>query len=57
LFFSGILPFALGNINGIIVGIVHSPYSVVGFLLLANVYQSLRLEKPGEDEDNGYTFF
>lgn len=56
-FLSGILPFTLGNVYGIIAGVTYSPYSIVGVLLLVNVYLSLRLEKPAEYEDNGYPFF
>jgi Tfp pilus assembly protein PilF len=56
-FMYGILPFTLGNINGFIAGIIHSPYSIIGILLLVNAYRSLRLEKISESEDNGYTFF
>jgi Tfp pilus assembly protein PilF len=53
----GVLPFTFGNINGIVAGIIYSPYSIVGALLLANVYRSLRLEESSEYEDNGHTFF
>lgn len=56
-FLYGVSPFILGNIYGIIAGIIYSPYSIVGALLLVNVYLSLRLEKSEESEDNGYTFF
>ena len=56
-FLYGIAPFTLGNLYGIIAGIIYSPYSIVGILLFINVYLSLRLEKSGEHEDNGYTFF
>lgn len=56
-FLFGALPFTFGNLNGIIAGIIYSPYSIVGALLLASVYQSLRLEKSTEYEDNGLTFF
>jgi hypothetical protein len=38
-------------------GIINSPYLVIGIALLINVYLSLKLEKAGEYEDNGYTFF
>ncbi|MGB8981729.1 MAG: tetratricopeptide repeat protein, partial [Anaerolineales bacterium] len=53
----GLSPFALGNGYGVLIGIISSPYLIVGIALLINVYSSLRLEKPGEYEDNGYTFF
>ena len=56
-FLYGISPFTLGNLYGIIAGIIYCPYSIVGIMLLVNVYLSLRLEKSGEYEDNGYTFF
>ena len=56
-FLYGVSPFILGDWYGILVGIVSSPYLVVGIALLVNVYLSLRLEKPAEDEENGYTFF
>jgi len=56
-FLYGILPFTLGNASGIIAGIIASPYLIVGALMLANVYLSLRLEKSDETEDNGYAFF
>jgi tetratricopeptide (TPR) repeat protein len=56
-FLCGVLIFTLGNAYGIIMGIVYSPYSIVGALLLVNVYLSLRLEKHDGTEDNGYTFF
>jgi|GEM_PF-1569371 len=56
-FLYGILPFTLGNLYGTIAGIIYSPYSIVGVILLVNVYLSLRLEKSDEYEDNGYTFF
>ena len=56
-FLSGVLPFTLGNSEGIFTGIIYSPYSVIGAALLVNVYLSLRLEKEDENEDNGYTFF
>ncbi|MBM3150659.1 MAG: tetratricopeptide repeat protein [Chloroflexi bacterium] len=56
-FMYGTLPFTLGSINGFIAGIIYSPYSIVGILLLVNVYRSIRLEKLSEYEDNGYTFF
>lgn len=53
----GAAPFILGNLEGLMVGIISSPYLMVGIALLMNVYSSLRLEKPDEYEDNGYTFF
>jgi tetratricopeptide (TPR) repeat protein len=56
-FLNGVLPFAIGNPNGIFIGIIYSPYLVIGAALLVNVYLSLRLEKENENEDNGYTFF
>lgn len=56
-FLSGIVPFTLGNSEGIFTGIIYSPYSAIGAALLVNVYLSLRLEKDDENEDNGYTFF
>jgi tetratricopeptide (TPR) repeat protein len=56
-FVNGVLPFALGNPSGIFIGIIYSPYLVIGAALLVNVYLSLRLEKENENEDNGYTFF
>ena len=56
-FLYGISPFTLGNLYGIIAGIIYSPYSIVGIMLLVNVYLSSRLEKSGEYEDNGFTFF
>jgi|CXWL01.1.fsa_nt_gi tetratricopeptide (TPR) repeat protein len=54
---NGILPFAIGNPYGIFIGIIYSPYLVIGVALLVNVYLSLRLEKENKNEDNGYTFF
>jgi tetratricopeptide (TPR) repeat protein len=56
-FLFGVLPFTLGNSNGVLAGIINSPYLVIGIALLINVYLSLKLEKAGEYEDNGYTFF
>ena len=56
-FLTGVLPFLLGNVNGIIAGIIYSTYSIVGIMLLVNVYLSLRLVNSDEYEDNGYTFF
>ncbi len=53
----GFTPFMLGEITGILIGIVSSPYLIVGIALLVNVCLSLRLEKEDENEDNGYTFF
>ena len=53
----GAVPFTLGNGMGILTGLISSPYFVIGITLLINVYLSLRLEKAGEDEDNGDTFF
>ena len=53
----GVLAFTLGKWYGVLTGIISSPYLIVGIALLINVYLSLRLEKPGEYEDNGYTFF
>ena len=54
---SGALPFTLGDLNGMVAGIISSPYLVIGIALLINVYLSLQLENSGEDEDNGCTFF
>ena len=54
---NGILPFAIGNPYGIFIGIIYSPYLVIGVALLVNVYLSLRLEKENENEDNGYKTF
>lgn len=56
-FLCGVLPFTIGSAYGIIGGIIYSPYSIVGALLLVNVYLSLRLEKSEVAEDNGFTFF
>ncbi|MBL8079204.1 MAG: tetratricopeptide repeat protein [Anaerolineales bacterium] len=56
-FLTGVLPLLLGNVNGIIAGLIYSPYSIVGLMLLVNVYLSLRLVNSDEYEDNGYTFF
>jgi tetratricopeptide (TPR) repeat protein len=56
-FLYGILPFTLGNLSGIVVGLISSPYLMVGILLLINVYLSLRLERSDEDEENDCTFF
>jgi Tfp pilus assembly protein PilF len=56
-FLIGVLPFFLGNMNGIIAGIIYSPYLIVGIMLLVNVYLSLRLVNSDEYEDGGYTFF
>jgi len=53
----GLLPFMLGNLTGVLIGIIFSPYLVVGIALLVNVYLSLRLENSDEYEDNGLTFF
>jgi tetratricopeptide (TPR) repeat protein len=53
----GLIPFMLGDLTGLITGIISSPYLIVGIALLVNVYLSLRLEKEDENEDNGYTFF
>ncbi len=55
-FMYGILPFLFWNLIGV-AGVIVAPYSIIGILLLANVYRSLRLEKSSEYEDNGYTFF
>ena len=54
---SGALPFTLGDLNGMVAGIISSPYLVIGIALLINVYLSMQLENSGEDEDNGCTFF
>lgn len=56
-FLYGVLPFTLGGFYGIVLGIVYSPYSIVGTMLLLNVFLSLPLVKTEEYEDNGYTFF
>lgn len=56
-FLYGAVPFTLGNGIGFLTGVISSPYLVVGTALLINVYLSLWLEKAGENEDNGYTFF
>jgi len=56
-FLIDILPFAGGDANGVLMGIIYSPYLVIGATLLLNVYLSLRLENYDESEDNGYTFF
>lgn len=53
----GVVAFTLGNWWGVLTGIISSPYLIVGIALLINAYASLRLENPGEHEDNGYTFF
>jgi tetratricopeptide (TPR) repeat protein len=53
----GLIPFTLGDLTGLLTGIISSPYLIVGIALLVNVYLSLRLEKENENEDNGYTFF
>jgi tetratricopeptide (TPR) repeat protein len=56
-FLYGISPFMLGNGYGIFLGVISSPYLIVGIALLINVFLSLQLEKFSETEDNGYTFF
>jgi tetratricopeptide (TPR) repeat protein len=56
-FLYGVSPFMLGNGYGILLGLISSPYLIVGITLLINVYLSLRLEDSGKYEDNGYTFF
>jgi len=56
-FLYGVSPFMLGNGYGILLGLISSPYLIIGITLLINVYLSLRLESSGEYEDNGYTFF
>ena len=56
-FLYGMLPFTLGDFYGIVLGIIYSPYSIVGAMLLINVFLSLPLVKSEEYEDNGYTFF
>ncbi len=53
----GVIELLEGNLNYIPFIITYSPYWMVGIALLMNVYMSLRLEKTGEYEDNGYTFF
>ena len=53
----GVLAFTLGKGYGVLMGIISSPYLIIGIALLINVYLSLRLEKTREYEDNGYTFF
>lgn len=53
----GLLALTLGNWYGVLTGILSIPYLIVGIALLINVYSSLQVEKPGEYEDNGYTFF
>jgi tetratricopeptide (TPR) repeat protein len=53
----GLAPFLLGNFIGIITGLISVPYSVVGILLLTNVYLSLQFVKPDEFEDWGEPFF
>lgn len=54
-FLYGVLPFTLGGFYGIVLGIIYSPYSIVGTMLLVNVFLSLR--KTDEYEDNGLAFF
>jgi len=56
-FLYGVSPFMLGNGYGILLGLISSPYLIIGITLLINVYLSLRLESSGKYEDNGYTFF
>jgi tetratricopeptide (TPR) repeat protein len=56
-FLFGVLPFTLGNSTGVLAGIINCPYLVIGIALLINVYLSLKLEKAGEYEENGSTFF
>jgi len=56
-FLYGVSPFMLGNGYGILLGLISSPYLIVGITLLINVCLSLRLESSGEYENNGYTFF
>ena len=51
------LPFTFGDLAGIFVGILYSPYLIVGIALLINVILSLRLEKAVDNEDNDYAFF
>lgn len=53
----GLIPFMMGDLTGILTGVISSPYLIVGIALLVNVYSSLHLEKEDENEDNGYTFF
>ncbi len=52
----GIVPFSLGNLYGIVLGVISSPYSIVGVLLLVNVVLSLNA-KTDESIDNGNPFF
>lgn len=56
-FLYSLLPFTFGNFAGIFVGILYSPYLIVGIALLINVILSLRLEKAVDSEDNDYAFF
>ncbi len=56
-FFGGLFPFIGGNWFGIFAGILYSPLTIVGALLLMNVYLSLRLGKEDEYEDQGKIFF
>jgi tetratricopeptide (TPR) repeat protein len=56
-FLSGVITFTLGDLAGIFVGILYSPYLIVGIALVINVILSLRLEKAVDNEDNDYAFF
>jgi tetratricopeptide (TPR) repeat protein len=55
-FLYGAVPFTIGNLYGIILGVTSSPYLVVGALLLVNVFLSLFI-KSDEYKDSGNTFF
>jgi tetratricopeptide (TPR) repeat protein len=52
-----ILPFISGDLYGIAMGIAYGPYSIIGILLLMNVFLSLRFTSSDEYEDKGHTFF
>jgi len=55
-FFGSMLLFTVGGISGLIIGLANSPALIFGALMLINVYLSLQLEEPDEDEDDGSAF-
>lgn len=53
----GILPFTTGNLDGILTGILSSPYSIAGMALLTNVCLSFLHKPPDDHKENGYMFY
>jgi tetratricopeptide (TPR) repeat protein len=56
-FLFGISPVIFGNLPGIFLGLLFSPYSITGAMLLVNVFLSLKPDISGEYDEKEYTFF